>query len=60
MELESSSYLCVVDHVDSLVDDVFGVIAEEFEYMFHLGFIRQSSKANAILPGAGSDQLLRQ
>ena len=54
------SYLCVVDHVDALVDDVFGVFTEEFENVLHLGFVRQSAEAYAVLPGAGSDQLLRQ
>ena len=54
------AYLSVVDHVHSLVDNVLGVFAQEFENVFHLCLVGQSSQADAILAGAGSDELLGQ
>ena len=56
--LELRCYLSIEDHVDSLVDDVLGVLAQELQDLLHLGLVGQPSQADAILPGAGSDELL--
>ena len=54
------SYLGVVDHVDALVDDTFGVLAKELEDVLNLSLVRQSTQADAVLARAWRDHLLRQ
>ncbi len=46
------SYLGVVDHVDALVDDTFGVLAKELEDVLNLSLVRQSTQADAVLARA--------
>ena len=55
---QAETYLGIEDHVDSLVDDILGVLAQELQYVLHLSLVRQPSQPDTILPGAGSDQLL--
>ena len=52
------THLSIEDHVDSLVDDIFGVFPEELQDVLHLGLVRETSQPDAVLPGAGSDELL--
>ena len=52
------SYLSIEDHVDSLVDDILGVLAQELQDVLHLGLVGQAPQPDAVLPRAGSDQLL--
>lgn len=54
------SYLGVVHHMNSLVDDAFSVFAQKLEDVLHLGLVRQSAQADTILARAGRDHLLRQ
>ena len=62
MEVESWSwaedYLSIEDHVDSLVDDVLGVLAQELQDVLHLGLVGQPPQPDAVLPRPGSDELL--
>ena len=51
-------YLCIVDHVDSLEDDVPGVLPEEGEDVCHRGLVRKTSESDAVLAGPGGDELL--
>ena len=53
------AYLCVVDHVDSLIDDALGVLAEELENVLNLSFVWQTAEPDAVLASAGRDHLLR-
>ena len=55
---KAESYLSIEDHVDSLVDDILGVLAQELQYVLHLSLVGQPSQPDAVLPGAGSDELL--
>ena len=55
---QAETYLGIEDHMDSLVDDILGVLAQELQYVLHLGLVRQPSQPDTILPGAGSDELL--
>lgn len=57
-EILVKSYLSVVDHVDTLEDDVLGVVTEELEDVLHLCLIQQASQTNAVLTGTGSDYVL--
>ena len=43
------SYLCVVDHVNSLVDNALGMFAEKFENVLHLSLVRETTKTDTIL-----------
>jgi hypothetical protein len=36
--MDKISYLCVEDHVNTLVDDVFGVVAQKLQYVLHLKY----------------------
>ena len=44
--------------MDSLVDDVLGVLAQELQDVLHLGLVGQSPQPDAVLPRPGSDELL--
>ena len=45
-------------HVNSLVDDALGVVAEEVQDVRDLHLVGQALEPNAVPPGAGSDELL--
>lgn len=52
------SYLCIVDHVNSLVDDALGVFAQELEDVLHLGLVGQATQTDAILACARRNHVL--
>ena len=52
------SYLCIVDHMDALVNDAFAMISQEVKNVLNLGFERQAPQPDAVLPRASSDHLL--
>ena len=43
----------------SVLDDVLSVFAEEIQDLFNVGFIRKTTKPDAILESAGGDDLQR-
>ena len=43
--------------MDSVLDDVLSVFAEEIQDLFNVGFIRKTTKPDAILESAGGDDL---
>lgn len=50
--------LSIEYHVDSLVNNVFGMIPQELEYVLDLGLVWEPPQPDAVLPGAGRDELL--
>ena len=44
----------------SMVGNVLGMIAQEFQEIFHLGLIGQTSQPDAVLPGPYRNHLLGQ
>ena len=44
--------------MDSLVNNVFGMIPQELEYVLDLGLVWEPPQPDAVLPGAGRDELL--
>ena len=53
------THLRIVDHMNSLEDDVPGVLAEEGEYVCDAGLVRQAAQADAVPLHAARDDLLR-
>ena len=54
------AHLRVVHHVHPLVDDALGALPEELQDVLHLRLVGEPPQADAVLPGAGGDHLLRQ
>jgi hypothetical protein len=52
--------LRIVNHVDALINNVLGVVPEEFQNMFHLRLVGKSTETNAVLPSPRCDHVLRQ
>lgn len=44
----------------ALEHDVFGMFAEELEYVFHVGLVRQPAQAYTVFSCAAGDDVLRQ
>ena len=50
--------MSIEDHVDSLVDNIFGVVAQELEDVLHLSLVWETPESDTIFPGSSSDKLL--
>ena len=55
-----STYLCIVDHMDTLEDDVSGMFAQEGEYVSDRCFVRKTSQSDTVPMSSAGDELLRQ
>lgn len=56
----SRVYLCIVDHVDTLKDDIPGMFTQECEYVSHRCLVWKTPQSNAIPVSTAGDELLRQ
>lgn len=52
-------YLGIVNHVNSLEDNVLGMFRQKLQNLLNLSLVRKSSKSNAVFSGSRRHELLR-
>ena len=50
--------MCIEDHMDTLVNNIFGMVSQELEDVLDLSLVRKAAESDAVLAGARSDHLL--